>query len=105
MRNKDISRATTGIDTRSTNRAQTRFNELKVSQTHLRRREEGESSIQFIALFENRHGDKICAENGADGNILDELTLRRIIKAGVEVDVEEFHPPKVLDMESVNTDG
>lgn len=64
-----------------------------------------QSSIIFTAVFGSKYRDQVCADNGADGNILDKETLRRIIAAGVDASVEELSQPRVFDMAAANADG
>lgn len=40
------------------------------------------------------------AGNGADGNIMDDVTLRHISASGADLDVQSLDQPRVFDMES-----
>lgn len=49
-------------------------------------------------LFGDRQRGRVCADNSADGNIMDEATLRRIESARSQVDVQTVDQRRVFDM-------
>lgn len=67
--------------------------------------EPGESSIVFRAVLCELHHETVCDDNGADGNIMDEATLRWITSTGTHVDVRKLPHPPVFDMTAVNPNG
>lgn len=64
-----------------------------------------QSSILFTAVFGSKYRNQVCADNGADTNILDNATLRRIMASGVDLEVETLAQARVFDMAAVNADG
>lgn len=64
-----------------------------------------QSTILFTAVFGTNCGDPVCADNGADGNIIVNETLRRISAAGMKMSVEELSQPRVFEMAASNADG
>lgn len=59
---------------------------------------DAKSSILFTAVFGSIYREKVCAENGEDGNILDKDTLLLISAAGVDVSLETLRQPRVFEM-------
>lgn len=55
-------------------------------------------------MFPDRCREQIRTENGADGNIIDTTTLRQIIAAGADSDVEKLNVPCVFDIDAASTD-
>lgn len=64
-----------------------------------------QSSILFTALFASKYWYQLCPDNGADGNILDKETLRRIGAAGVYLQEESLSQPRVFGKSAANADG
>lgn len=62
-------------------------------------------SIMFTAVFGSKYRDKKCADNGADGNIIDAETLRNIADAVVDCDAEVLRQPRLFYMAASNTEG
>lgn len=59
----------------------------------------------FAAVFGSHHWDTVCADKGADKNILDLRTLRRIVSARVEFEIKILRHPRCFDMAACTSDG
>lgn len=57
-----------------------------------------ESSVLFTATFAGAVRGTICADIGADANIMGALTLNQLLPAGWTVEVESFTKPRLLNM-------
>lgn len=68
-------------------------------------RDNEESSIVFDAVFANKLRGKVCADNGADGNIMDTQTLRELEATGVEINAQRLDRPRVFEMAAALPNG
>lgn len=56
-------------------------------------------------MFGFRHRDTVCANSGENGNIFYSRKLRRIIDAGVELEIEVLPNPRLFDIAAHTMEG
>ena len=63
------------------------------------------ASVQFTASFDGKHTAIICADIGADDNIIDDHMLTTIQKNGAQVDIQDLPKPRMFRMAACLEDG
>lgn len=64
-----------------------------------------QSSMLFQTVFANKYRGQVCADNGADGNIMDTRTLSAIQSTGADISVQQLHRPHVFEMAAATSNG
>lgn len=64
-----------------------------------------ELSVLCIAVFGVEYRDQICADIGADSNIIDRKMLQRISAAGEDLTIQLLTKSCIFDMAATNSDG
>lgn len=64
-----------------------------------------ELSIVFEAMFANKLRANVCADNEADGNVMDTLTRKELEVTGTDITVQKLNRPPVFEMAAALANG